>query len=71
MPGADLEVFRTSTRLRECKHPLRLPSLSFGATTEYHRSSQPLYPLTRAHRQLLHEAGASMLAGPLLHRPEP
>jgi len=51
-----------STRLRECKHSLRLPSLSFGATTEYHRSSQPLYPLTRSHQHHLHEAGEPMLA---------
>lgn len=70
-PGVDLEVFRMSARLGECKHSRRPPSLSFGATTEYHRSSQPLYPLTRSHRRPLHEAGESMLAGPLHCRPVP
>jgi hypothetical protein len=40
-----------SARLGECKHPRRLPSLSFGATTESHRSSQPLLPLTRSRQR--------------------
>lgn len=45
---ADPEVFRVFARLNGCKHPPRLPSLSFGATTEYHRSDQPMSPLTRS-----------------------
>jgi hypothetical protein len=46
-------------RPRECKHPQRLPSMSFSATTEYHRSSQPMNPLTRSRQRDLHKADKS------------
>jgi hypothetical protein len=44
-------------RLGECKHPRRLPSMSFGATTEYDRSGQPMNPLTRSRQPDLRKAG--------------
>jgi len=61
-----------SARLGERKRPRRLPSLSFGATTEYDRSDQPYEPPDPLpDREPARGRFETVHRGPLHRRPKP